>query len=121
MSCHPSSGQPPRPLLTDAGYDQVAGFFKVLAEPLRLKLLNALYDGEQTVNQLIALTGGNQANVSKHLKVLLDAGLVARRKEGTNAYYGVADPIVFMLCEAVCARQQAYWSSRARSFGEDAS
>lgn len=116
MGCAAPDGMMPRPDLTDAAYDQIAGFFKVLAEPLRLRLLNALYEGERTVAQLMATTGGNQANVSKHLKVLLDAGLVSRRKEGTSAYYGVADPIVFMLCESVCDRQQAFLESRASQF-----
>lgn len=121
MGCMTPDGRKPRPVLTDAAYDQIAGFFKVLAEPLRLKLLNALYEGERTVNQLLAVTGANQANVSKHLKVLLDAGLVARRKEGTNAYYMVADPIVFMLCESVCDRQQVFLEMRASMFRENAS
>lgn len=112
----PTPSKPVRPDLTDAAYEQIAGFFKVLAEPLRLKLLNALHDGEQSVMQLMATTGGNQANVSKHLKVLLDAGLVGRRKVGTSACYAIADPIVFMLCEAVCDRQQAFWDARARAF-----
>lgn len=114
-------GKAPRPALSDAAYEQIGTFFKVLAEPLRLRLLNAMYDGERTVMQLVAATGGNQANVSKHLKVLLDAGLVARRKDGTNAHYGIADPIVFNLCESVCDRQQAFLASRASMFGESAS
>lgn len=121
MGCMTPDGKKPRPVLTDAAYDQIASFFKILAEPLRLKLLNALYEGELTVNQLLAVTGANQANVSKHLKVLLDAGLVVRRKEGTNAFYGIADPIVFMLCESVCDRQQAFLEARASMFREDAS
>ena len=113
MARQPMGRKPERPQLTEAGYEQIATFFKVLAEPLRLRLLNALYDGERTVNQLMADTGGNQANVSKHLKMLLDAGLVARRKEGTSVFYAVADPIVFLLCDQVCYRQQAFLEARA--------
>ena len=121
MGRQASGGKQARPPLTEAGYEQIATFFKVLAEPLRLRLLSALYDGERTVNQLLELTGANQANASKHLKVLLDAGLVTRRKEGNNAFYAVADPIVFMLCESVCDRQQAFLETRASSLRADAS
>ena len=121
MGSKQPESQKARPVITDVGYDQIAGFFKVLAEPQRLKLLNALYDGELTVNQLMAVTAGNQANVSKHLKVLLDAGMVTRRKEGNNALYAIADPIVFMLCEQVCDRQQAFLETRAGMLRVDAS
>jgi ArsR family transcriptional regulator len=99
--------------LSETGYEMIAGYFRVLADPLRLKLLNTLQGGEHTVAQLMAATGGNQANVSKHLRVLLDAGLVVRRKEGTNAWYGIGDPAVYALCEIVCTRQEAFLRSRA--------
>lgn len=105
--------------LSDAGYETISAFFRVLADPLRLKLLNTLQGGERTVAQLMAATGGNQANVSKHLRVLLDAGLLVRRKEGTNAWYGIGDPTVFALCEIVCARQEAFWKARASMLRED--
>ena len=115
MPCtEPSRGTPPA--LNDAAYEQIAGFFKVLADPLRIRLLNALYGGERSVTHLLAATGGNQANVSKHLRVLLDAGLVSRRKAGTSALYAIADPIVFALCEQVCDRQQAFLAARVNVF-----
>ena len=102
--------------MSEAGFETVAGFFKVLSEPLRLKIVHALCDGERTVAQLMEDTAGNQANVSKHLRVLLEAGLVARRKEGTNAYYRVIDPVVFDLCTAVRERQHQFLESRAMVF-----
>ncbi len=80
----------------------VAERFKVLSEPMRLKLLYALMDGEKTVSELVQETGGLQANVSKHLGVLLDAGVVGRRKQGLNAYYRIADKTVYELCDLVC-------------------
>lgn len=120
MDCTPPNGRRPRPVLTDPAYELIANFFKVLADPLRIRLLNAMHDGEQSVMQLMALTGGNQANVSKHLKVLLEAGLVERRKEGTNAFYKVQDPLVFTLCESVCDRQQTFLEARASLFREQA-
>jgi ArsR family transcriptional regulator len=107
--------------LNDEAFELIAGFFKVLADPVRLRLLHALYEGELTVMQLMAATGANQANVSKHLKVLHDAGLVTRRKQGTNAWYRIGDAAVFNLCRIVCDRQEAYLVSKAAAFREDAS
>ena|SRR6266540_3476452 len=89
--------------LSDAALQMIADRFRVLAEPMRLKILHALWDGEQTVSELIAATGALQANVSKHLGILQQAGLVSRRKDGLNVYYRICDETVFDLCEAVCA------------------
>jgi DNA-binding transcriptional ArsR family regulator len=80
--------------LSDAALQLIADRFKVLSEPMRLKILHALWDGEQTVGQIIASTHGLQANEQ--------AGLVSRRKEGLNVYYRIVDEVVFDLCEAVC-------------------
>ena len=88
--------------LSDAALQLIAGRFRVLSEPMRLKILHALWDGEQTVGQIIVSTNGLQANVSKHLGMLQQAGLVSRRKEGVNVYYRIVDAVVFDLCETVC-------------------
>ena len=88
--------------LSDAALQLIADRFKILSEPMRLKILHALWDGEQTVGQIIVSTHGMQANVSKHLGMLQQAGLVSRRKEGLNVYYRIVDEVVFDLCEAVC-------------------
>lgn len=80
----------------------IAARFRVLSEPMRLKLLQELSDGERSVSELMDATGAGQANVSKHLGILLEAGLVKRRKDGLNAYYSIADESVFKLCEVVC-------------------
>lgn len=80
----------------------VARRFRMLGEPYRLRLLQVLESGDRTVGDLVLALGGNQPNVSKHLQMLHDAGLVSRRREGTSIYYGIADPIVFKLCELVC-------------------
>src|SRR5687768_8634216 len=106
--------------MSDAALEHVAGFFKVLSETLRLKIMHALCVCERTVAQLMESTAGNQGNVSKQLRVLLEAGLLARRKEGTNAYYRVIDPVVFNLCDAVRERQTEYLASRAQLFNDDA-
>lgn len=108
-------------VLNEEAFELIAGFFKVLADPVRLRLLHALYEGEQTVMQLMASTQANQANVSKHLKVLHDAGLVTRRKQGNHAWYRIGDAAVFNLCKIVCDRQQAFLTSKAAAFREEAS
>jgi DNA-binding transcriptional ArsR family regulator len=82
----------------------VAERFKVLAEPARLEILNVLRDGEMTVSELVDATGLGQANLSKHLQLLLAHGFVVRRKEGLFAYYALADRDVFKLCDLVCGR-----------------
>jgi DNA-binding transcriptional ArsR family regulator len=89
--------------LSDAALHMIADRFKVLAEPMRLKILHTLWDGELTVGEIIAATNALQANVSKHLGILQQAGLVNRRRDGLNVYYRICDEMVFELCEAVCA------------------
>jgi DNA-binding transcriptional ArsR family regulator len=80
----------------------IARRFRVLGDPTRIRLLECLREDEATVGELVELTGATQQNVSKHLGVLLQAGIVARRKEGTASYYRIADEAVFELCEQVC-------------------
>jgi DNA-binding transcriptional ArsR family regulator len=92
----------PRKELSDAALRMIADRFKVLAEPMRLKILHSLWDGELAVTEIMAATGGLQANVSKHLGLLQQAGVVRRRKDGLNVYYQIADETVFELCEVVC-------------------
>ncbi len=87
----------PAPLI-----EQIAERFRVLSEPMRINLLDVLRDGEATVVELQKATGASQQNVSKHLGVLLRAGIVGRRKEGNFSVYSIADPAVFGLCEEVC-------------------
>ena len=84
----------------------IAQRFRVLGEPMRIRLLDHLRNGEATVHDLTAAVGASQQNVSKHLGVLHEAGIVARRKDGTQAYYRVVDTGVFALCETVCGSVQ---------------
>jgi DNA-binding transcriptional ArsR family regulator len=88
----------------DAVFGTVAGYFGVLAEPTRLKIMHALCLGERTVTQIVAQTGAGQSNVSRHLALMHRHGMVARRKEGTAAIYSVADPAMIELCREVCNR-----------------
>jgi DNA-binding transcriptional ArsR family regulator len=80
----------------------IAKRFRVLGDPLRITLLDRLRDGEATVSELREATGASQQNVSKHLGVLLEAGIVRRAKRGTSSVYSIADEGVFDLCEQVC-------------------
>lgn len=80
----------------------IAERFQVLGEPMRIRLLDRLRQGEATVGELAEELGTSQQNVSKHLSVLTRAGLVAREKQGTSVRCRVADESVFALCEIVC-------------------
>jgi len=88
--------------LSDEALSLIASRFRLLGEPLRLKILNALRERGLSVTELVEATGAGQANVSKHLGLLLMGGLVARRKEGNLSYYYIADETIFRLCEIVC-------------------
>jgi DNA-binding transcriptional ArsR family regulator len=88
--------------LPDDLVELVAQRFRVLGEPMRIKLLDALREGPATVGELQQATSASQQNVSKHLGVLLGAGLVGRAKDGNFVRYSIADEGVFQLCEQVC-------------------
>ncbi len=90
--------------MSPALMQELAERFKALGEPARLQLLMALRSGEQSVNELVLITGLGQANVSKHLQQLHQCGYLTRRKEGTFAYYAIASDDVFMLCDVMCGR-----------------
>lgn len=92
----------------------IAERFKALAEPTRLRLLQSLRDRGATVSELVEETGFTQANVSKHLQILLMLGFVARRKEGLYARYTLADEDVFRLCDIICGRMERELKSRQR-------
>ncbi len=89
--------------LPDPLLDLVAGCFRALGDPTRLKILRALRDGEKTVHDLVALFTWTQPNISRHLSILSRAGLVKKVKEGPFVYYSVANPRIFTLCDNVCA------------------
>ena len=94
----------------------VADYFSILSEPMRLKILNLLREDEKCVQQLVETTNTSQANVSKHLKVMLQAGILSRRTEGTSAYYRVEDELIFELCQLVCDRLANRIEQQAQQF-----
>ena len=81
--------------------DRMAARFKLLGEPMRLKILRALCKQSRTVNDIVSATGSTQANVSKHLALLAAGGVLTRAKEGQCVYYGMKDRLVMKLCELV--------------------
>lgn len=92
--------------------EKVAATFRVLGEEGRLSLLQELKTGEKTVGELVDASGQGQASVSKHLKLMFDAGLLARRKEGVKVYYSMKDEMVFSLCHLVCGKLNADQKAR---------
>ena len=82
--------------------DLVARRFQILGDPCRLRILQALENRPMTVNEIVNTIEGSQPNVSKHLQLLFDAGLVERERSGNAIFYSIADPVVFKLCDLVC-------------------
>ena len=90
--------------LDDQAFIHIAKYFQALAEPMRLKILNGLRDGEKNVTELVEISGGTQANVSKHLNLLRESKLIKRESRGTKAYYSIADQRIYELCNLVCGQ-----------------
>lgn len=84
----------------------IAQRFRVIGEPTRIRLLDRLREGEASVQDLTDTLATSQQNVSKHLGVLAQAGIVERRKDGNLSLYRIADDSVFELCERVCGSLQ---------------
>ncbi len=97
MSFSPQPHPLPEPLI-----ELVAQRFRVLGEPMRIRLLDRLREGAATVGELQHALGASQQNVSKHLGILHAAGMISRTKDGNHARYSISDPSVFELCDNVC-------------------
>jgi DNA-binding transcriptional ArsR family regulator len=95
----------PHPL-PEALVELVASRFRLIGEPMRIRLLDRLRDSEQSVGELTDALGASQQNVSKHLGALHQAGIVSRRKDGNRVVYAISDQSVFALCEMVCGGLQ---------------
>lgn len=104
-------------LLPEALVEHVAERFRVLGDATRLSILSLLIQrGELNVGDICEALGGSQANISKHLRTLHAAGIVARRRDGTAACYSVADPSIIRLCKVVCDRLKIQAVEDARVF-----
>jgi DNA-binding transcriptional ArsR family regulator len=84
--------------------EQIAARFKVLGEPMRLRILQSVCKRARTVNDIVNATGSTQANVSKHLALLAAAGLLERNRDGQHVFYGMKDQLALKLCELVRAQ-----------------
>jgi ArsR family transcriptional regulator len=91
-------------LLTAKELDRIAGRFRILGEPMRLRILQAVCKEPRNVNDIVAAVGSTQANVSKHLALLTAGGVLARRKNGQCVFYAVKDNLAVKLCELVHAQ-----------------
>lgn len=89
-------------VMSEQQLELVAQRFRVLSDPMRLRVLHHLQTGEMSVGALVEATGASQPNISKHLSILRGAGLVTRRQEGNLAYFAVGAAFVFELCDIVC-------------------
>lgn len=102
--------------LSESALEMIANRFKALSEVSRLKIIIALEDGEKNVTTLIDLTKLTQANLSRHLQTLVEAGILARRKDGLSVFYRIADPTIFKLCDQVCGGITRHMESQALAF-----
>ena len=88
----------------DQVFSVVARYFGVLSEPTRLKILHTICQSERSVSAIVEATGATQTNVSRHLGLMLNAGVVSRRREGTTVHYRVANPEFVEICRSVCVQ-----------------
>lgn len=106
--------------LSDEALEMIARRFAVLSDPMRLRLLHALFSGEKSVGALVEETRGTQANVSRHLQSLAGAGVIARRKEGLQVFYSISDPSIYKLCDLTCGSIEKRLAKQAGAFGASA-
>ncbi len=88
----------------EAVFETAADLFKLLATPVRLRIISALCGQEKNVSQLLAEIDTTQPNMSQHLAALHRAGVLARRREATQVYYRIASEPAAALCRAVCTQ-----------------
>ena len=83
------------------GFEQVAHYFGLLADPTRLHILSCLCGRERAVHEVVETVGLTQANISRHLNILFREGVVDRRREGHSVFHRVVDPNFVGICEKV--------------------
>lgn len=98
--------------MSDQMLELIAQRFRLLSDPMRLKILHQLRDGERSVSELVAATGASQPNVSKHLSTLRSHGLVKRRQDGNMAYFSIGAAFIFEVCNTVCDSMKEEWQQR---------
>ena len=99
----------------DRLFERVSSYFAVLAEPTRLRILNAVCDQERSVTDIVERVGSTQTNVSRHLNLMYGKGLLTRRRDGAMTLYAVADPAIVTLCRTACVQLASMGEDRAVS------
>lgn len=102
--------------LTEEAIVGVAERFRILSEPIRLRILQTLQGGELTVTELTREIEISQPNASKHLRILQEAGILRREQRGNSVYYSIADDSIFELCELVCGSLETRFREKAEIF-----
>jgi len=100
-------------ILSDTLFEPVAERLRLLADATRLRVLNALREGELNVVQIVERVGATQPNVSRNLALLLRAGVVARRQDGRQVHYRIVDPFIDQICDAICGSLRAHVDRQA--------
>ena len=104
--------------LSPEALNLIATRFKVLSEPIRLGILHQLQEGEKSVGEITEAIETSQPNVSKHLKILQNAGITRRVQKGNTVYYSIADESIFTLCELVCDSLEERLRTQANIFAQ---
>ncbi len=86
----------------DRVFESVSRDFSLMSEPMRVRIMHTICDGERTVGDIVLAVGGTQTNVSRHLAALYQANAVYRRKAGNHVFYGIQDSALIALCRGVC-------------------
>lgn len=106
-----------KPKLSPQALALVARRFRALSDPTRLSILQSLFEGEASVQELCEKSGARQANVSKHLSILADQGIVGRRKKGLFVHYRIVDDSIYDLCKTVCGALADRFENAVTQFG----
>jgi DNA-binding transcriptional ArsR family regulator len=91
-------------ILSEAELTSVARHFRLLGDPMRLKILQSVCQQPRSVSDIVAATGATQPNISKHLALLASAGIVTRERNGKTISYGLRDQLTLRLCKLVRER-----------------
>jgi len=105
-------------VMSDEMLELISQRFRLLADPMRLKILHQLQHGERSVTELVQATGASQPNVSKHLSTLRSHGLVKRRQEGNMAFFSIGAPFMFDVCNTVCDSMKSEWEQKQNLLGQ---
>ena len=103
-SAHPPPASGREAAELDEVFESVARYFSLLSEPMRLRILHTICNAERSVSSIVQATGGTQTNVSRHLALMHQAGVVARRREGSAVLYRLLDPEFAQICRTMCVR-----------------